>query len=104
MRDSKIKEFIDLKIISGMIMVEYMYKFNRLSHFAPHIISNKRARVGKFVKGLPPPYILAIQMSDQTTMVDALDWAFKIETMRFEMRSRENISRGRNSLDLRSKK
>ena len=44
MNDGKIKEFIDLKMRSGMTVEEYMYKFNRLSHFAPHIIPNERAR------------------------------------------------------------
>ena len=95
MRDGKIKEFIDLKMTSGMTVAEYMYKFNRLSHFAPHIVPNERARVDKFVRGLPPPYILAIQVSDQTTMADALDRAFEVETVRSEMRSRESTSSGR---------
>ena len=72
-RDGKIKEFINLKIISGMTMAKYMYKFNRLSHFALHIVPHERSMVDKFVRGLPPPYILSIQVSDQTTMVDALD-------------------------------
>ena len=73
MRDGKIKEFIDLKMMGGMTMAKYMYKFNRLSHFAPHIVPNERARVDNFVRGLPPFYILAIKVSDPTTMVDALD-------------------------------
>ena len=95
MRDGKIKEFIDLKMTTGMTVAEYMYKFNKLSHFAPHIVPNERARVDKFVRGLPPPYILAIQVSGQTTMADALDRAFEIETVRSEMRSRESTSSGR---------
>ena len=45
MRDGKMKEFIDLKMTSGMTMVEYMYKFNRLSNFTSHIVPNERARV-----------------------------------------------------------
>ena len=72
MRDGKIKEFIDLKMISGMIVAEYIYKFNRLCYFASHIIPNENVRVDKFMKGLLSPYILTIEMSDQTTMEDAL--------------------------------
>ena len=55
MRDSKIKEVIDLKMTNGMTMPDYMHKFNRLSPFAPYIVPNERARVDKFVRGLPPP-------------------------------------------------
>ena len=73
MRNSKIKEFIDLKMTSGMTMAEYMYKFNRLSYFTLHIVPNERLRVDKFVRGLPPAYIMAIHVSDQNTMADALD-------------------------------
>ena len=76
-----------------MTMVGCMYKFNRLSH--SHIVSNERARVDKFVRGLPPSYILNIQVSGQTTMLDAFDQTFEIEIMRSKMRSRESISSGR---------
>ena len=82
-------------MMGGITVAEYMYKFNRLSHFARHIVPTERARVDKFVRGLPPPYILAIQVSDQTTMADALDRAFEIETVRSEMRTRESTSSGR---------
>ena len=47
------------------------------------------------MRGLPPLYIFAIQVSDQTTMVDALDQAFEIETVRFEMRLGESTLSGR---------
>ena len=72
MRDGKIKEFIDYKMASGMNIAEYMQKFNRLSYLTPYIVPNEKVKVGKFVRGLPPPYILVIQVSDQTTMANAL--------------------------------
>ena len=75
-----------------MTMAEYMYKFNRLSYFAPHFFFDEKERVDKFVRGL---LTLKIWLFKWMIKPPTLDQAFEIEIVKLEMRSRENTSSGK---------
>ena len=51
MRESKVEEFINLRQ-GGIHVLEYSFKFTKLSKYAPSLISNPRDEMSRFLVGV----------------------------------------------------
>ncbi|MQM12179.1 hypothetical protein Taro_045095 [Colocasia esculenta] len=77
-QDKMEQEFLSLTQ-GSMTILEYNARFSELSKYAPHIVSDERRKVKKFVMGLRPSLRTRLVAIDHRTLDEALSAACRQE-------------------------